>query len=233
MLDPNNKYTEMQKKFYGKDKAKQMASVDHRHHSANPDYWAVLLKPILRDTDYWEGKKALDFGCGTGRNMRNLISISEWKRVDGVDISRENLKHAKRLLGKDYDNFKTYLNNGIDLSCLPENEYDFVMSTIALQHIAVYEIRYSLLQGMFKAMKSGGILSFQMGYGDNGYGKADYYANDYEAQGTNSKHDVMITDPEQVISDLVNIGFENISSVISDSYSDGHPNWIFFNAKKP
>jgi ubiquinone/menaquinone biosynthesis C-methylase UbiE len=235
MLNKDNKYTQMQKEFYGKDKAKQMASVDHKHHNDNPDYWNILLADVYNDDqNYWKGKKALDFGCGTGRNVKNLLELAEWKRVDGVDISKDNIKHAKRLVSKNYkDNFKFYVNNGVDLDCLPENEYDFVMSTITLQHIAVYDIRFNLLKGMFRVMKSRGVLSIQMGYGDNGYGKSDYYANDYDAKGTNSKHDVIVSDVNEIRRDLAKIGFDSFSWKIRNSFSDGHPNWIFFKAIKP
>ena len=73
-----------------------------------------------------------------------------------------------------------------------DHEYDFVMSTIVLQHIAVYDIRFQYLQEFFRVMKPGGLLSFQMGYGE-GYGKAGYYDNHYHAESTNSAHDTLVT----------------------------------------
>jgi len=234
MIDPKNNYTKMQKNFYGEKKANEMASVDHRHHNANPDYWDVLLEPITSDPTHWNRLKALDFGCGTGRNIKNLLGLSAWERVDGVDISGFNLRNADDLLRMDgLKNFKLYKNNGIDLDVLPKNEYDFIMSTIVLQHIAVYDIRFSLLKGMFDALKSGGVLSFQMGFGDNGHGKADYHANDYDAKGTNSKHDVIVTDPKQISDDLEKIGFTQWFYTTKNPFSDGHQQWIFFKAIKP
>ena len=234
MVDPNNPYTQMQKGFYNKAKADQMVSVDHRYHDGNADYWSILLGPVKDNREYYRGKKALDFGCGTGRNVNNLLSIGEWNRVDGVDISPENIEHAKRKIGALMQEkfFKLYVNNGVDLSGLPDDEYDFVMSTIVFQHIAVHEIRFNLLKEIYRTMKSCGIISIQMGYGE-GHGKAEYEKDDYDAKGTNSKHDVIVRDPDQIKKDLDTIGFIDFEYVIRPAFQDGHPNWIFFKAKKP
>ena len=106
------------------------------------------------------------------------------------------------------------------------------MSTIVLQHIAVYDIRFQYLQEFFRVMKPGGLLSFQMGYGE-GYGKAGYYDNHYHAESTNSAHDTMVTSPEQIGGDLERIGFVDFSYAVRPSFDDGHPNWIFVKAYKP
>ena len=81
-------------------------------------------------------------------------------------------------------------------------------------------------------MKPGGLLSFQMGYGE-GYGKAGYYDNHYHAESTNSAHDTLVTDPAQIGGDLEQIGFVDFEYAIRPSFDDGHPNWIFAKAYKP
>jgi len=241
-MNKDNKYTKMQKQFYESTSA-NMAKVNHRNHDINPDYWNILLQPVREDSAYWKNKKALDFGCGTGRNICNLSRMTFWKRVDGVDISENNLKEADRILkreGVDPKNYKLFMNNGVDLSCIEDEQYDFVMSTIVLQHIAVYDIRFSLLSEIFRILKpfssSGStfresIFSFQMGFGE-GRGKAEYHENAYDAKGTNSKHDVIVRDPKQIIDDLQKIGFYGITYVIRPAFSDGHSSWIFFTACK-
>lgn len=230
----SNTYTKMQQTYY-ENSAVEMAKVNHRHHDNNFDYWNCLLQPIRKDSAKWCGKRALDFGCGTGRNICNLIRLAEWDRVDGIDIAANNLEQAKELLSKDgipNDKYNLYQNNGVDLIALSDNAYDFVMSTIVLQHIAVYDIRYSLLSEVFRAMKSGGVLSFQIGYGV-GYGKAEYEDNAYNAEGTNTRHDVIVRSPEQIKTDLDRIGFVDFTFNICKAYSDGHPQWLFVKAVKP
>jgi len=232
-MKADNKYTKMQSDYY-ENTAADMAKMNHRHHDNNFDYWSILLKPIREDSKKWENCNALDFGCGTGRNVCNLLRMANWARVDGVDISENNLKLAREILTREGitpDKYKLVSNNGVDLKDLSDSSYDFIMSTIVFQHIAVHEIRYSLMQELFRALKSGGIFSFQMGYGE-GYGKAEYNENAYDAEGTNTRHDVIVRSPEQLQKDLEEIGFINFKYVIRPSFSDGHPSWLFFTALK-
>ena len=54
----------------------------------------------------------------------------------------------------------------------------------------------------------------------------------YDAKGTNSNCDTMITDPNQIVNDLKNIGFKNITYKIREPFSDQHQNWIFLRCEK-
>ncbi len=235
MINQENKYTKMQKDFYEAE-AKHMAINDHKEHNANPDYWHVLLG-VLENDFIKDGFTALDFGCGTGRNVHNLINNCIWKRVDGVDISAANTVEARKKLEDDkFTNFNLYVNNGVDLSILPSDEYNFVMSTIVFQHISVHEIRYSLMSEIFRVLKKDGVFSFQMGVGTTNHPdhkSVGYFENYYDAQSTNSGCDVMIENPADLVDDLEKIGFKNVTYVIKQSFSDNaHPQWIYVNAVK-
>ena len=208
---------------------------NHEEHNTNPDYWSVLLGD-LQTKEKWDGRVALDFACGKGRNVTNMFNLCDWARVDGVDISEGNILYNKNEYSSQNSNW--YCNNGTDVSELKDNEYDFIMSTIALQHIPVYDIRKSLITDLFRTLKSGGIFSFQMGYGDNLESelgrRVSYFENHYDATGTNSVCDVRIQNEEDVIKDLTEMGFVNITTQIRESYSDsGHPQWIYIKAYKP
>jgi SAM-dependent methyltransferase len=203
---------------------------NHRGHNGNQDYWDILV----RDTESgFRDKVGLDFGCGCGRNVQNLWW--RFRRMDGVDLSLGNLVHARenlRAVGCPPDRYRLFQANGVDLGNLASGEYDFVMSTIVLQHIAVYEIRRQYLQEFFRVMAPGGLLSFQMGYGE-GQGKAEYYDNHYDALATNSLHDTKVTDPAQIRDDLEQIGFVGFEHAIRPAYDDGHASWIYAKARKP
>lgn len=225
----DNKYTNMQKSVY------YLGTNNHENHNSNPDYWNILLGD-LKDKEKWNGKKALDFACGKGRNVTNMFSLCEWKRIDGIDISVSNIEHNRVVYRNQKSNW--YLNNGIDVSDLNDNEYDFIMSTIALQHICVYDIRKSLITDLYRTLKPSGIFSFQMGYGEGLESpignRVSYFENFYDATGTNSACDVRIQNEQDVINDLTEIGFENISTQIRDSFDDlGHKQWIYIKAFKP
>lgn len=229
MLDTGNPYTAMQRTYY-ESTADLMNEQNHMFHNANRDYWDILLGDTLTG---FRDKVGLDFGCGCGRNVMNIWN--RFSRMDGVDISFANLVHARGNIlaaGVPEDAFHLYACNGTDLREVPSDEYDFVMSTIVLQHIAVHDIRLNYLREFFRIMRADGLLSFQMGFGE-GHGRAGYYENHYDASGTNSAHDTTVTDPAQIVDELEAIGFEAVSHVIRPAYSDGHHLWIYVKARKP
>lgn len=229
MVSNDNKYTNMQKDAYAS------GTSNHSEHNANPNYWDILLSD-LKDKKKWDDGIALDFACGRGRNVTNMFNLCDWHRVDGVDISNSNIEQNK----SEYltQNSNWYCNNGVDVSDLKDNEYDFIMSTIALQHIPVYDIRKSLITDLLRTLKSGGLFSFQLGFGNDLNSelgpRVSYFENYYDATGTNSVCDVRVQNTNDIIEDLTKIGFVNISVEIRESYSDsGHPQWIYVKCYKP
>ena len=106
----------MQEKFYKK------GTSDYEEHNENKDYWELLLGNIEKNG------KAIDFGCGKGRNVGNMISLNIFDRVDGADLSQANIDHCI----EKYEGSKFYKNNGTDLSDIKCGIYSFVMSTITL-----------------------------------------------------------------------------------------------------
>ena len=226
-------YANMQKNYYN-SRVTEMHE-NHSVHDINDDYWNILLKPIDDNDKILKNKFALDFGCGHGRNVRNMLKKNIFKRVDGIDISEENIKYAKENILKETgtETFDLYSNNGIDLNPLKDDEYSFIMSTIVLQHICVYETRLNILKEFYRIMKKNGILSFQMGFGDGHPKTANYYDNVYDATSTNSGYDVKLVNPEnEIVKDLNMIGFKDIEYVIRNSHSDRHNQWIFIKCKK-
>jgi hypothetical protein len=112
------------------------------------------------------------------------------------------------------------------------------MSTIALQHIPVYDIRKSLITDLLRTLKPGGLFSFQMGFGEGLESpigpRSSYFENSYDVGGTNSKHDVRVNNEEEIVLDLINIGYTNIKTEVREAYSDsGHTHWIYVKAYKP
>ena len=175
---------------------------------------------------------ALDFGCGPGRNL--VKYHDRFTRLDGADISDVNLTNAGKWCEHNGVSVPTlYTVNGISLDTVPSNAYDIVFSTITMQHIAVWEIRFAILEDMFRVLKPNGWASIQMGFGPAKQDVVDYEVNNYAAGTTNGNMDVRITDPIQVENDLITIGFQNFSYVI-DVVGPGnnHSNWIYFRAQK-
>jgi ubiquinone/menaquinone biosynthesis C-methylase UbiE len=221
----------MQRTYYDNEGVTgNMNRENHMGHNKNPDYWNILVKDT--EDPVFLNKVGLDFGCGCGRNVINLYK--RFQRMDGVDISPELVATCNSNLAQYTDDtrYKFYVCNGISLDVIGDGVYDFVMSTIVLQHICVHDIRYSYLKEFYRVMKSGGILSIQLGFGNCPSHFRDYYDNFYEATGTNSGCDVRISDPNHIVNELKEIGFKNITCIIRPAWDGPHDEWLFVRADK-
>lgn len=226
-------YTNMQKTYYEAE-TPRMSIENHKFHNDNPDYWDILVKPLSEGD--WSNKIVLDFGCGCGRNVQNIISRYTVKEAHGCDISSNNVRYCEETTpsvtnGK--TNFKFVTVDGQSLRPLESNTYDFIMSTIVLQHICVYTVRRAILEDMFRCLKSGGMVSLQMGFGHGHPSTSEYFEDAIHALSTNSGFDVRVDSPEQIEKDLSEIGFINFQYTISHPWTDSHQQWIYFKAWKP
>lgn len=222
-----NKYSSLlnDQKIYFQNIHQSMTLNNHSEHFYNPDYWNILLKEIKDDPDKWNDKIALDFGCGCGRNLRTLLELANWERVDGVDISSKNIEYTKNHVNKFFPG-KCYAwdCDGCTISS-KKNIYDFIMSTITLQHISSYEIRKSILMDMFDLLKPGGLLSLQFGDMEC---SVSYYDNNiiFDELNMNSR----VENIEFIKKDLQDIGFEILDSCSGTEIF--HCPWYFIKATK-
>lgn len=233
MVDKNNKYTKMQKNAYN-SMASQWTENDRNpvvgtfdKHNKWKEYENLFLN--LKNQSELIG---LDWACGPGRNI--VKYKGRFKRIDGVDISPVIIEKAKGYLKNNgITDSNLYVSNGVDLDIIQSNTYDFAMSTIAFQHICVYDIRFSILSDIYRILKPAGMITFQMGFGSPSPRTVGYYENFYEATGTNRACDVCVESPDQIKNDLVKIGFTDFKYVIGNvGPGDNHPNWIYFSAVK-
>ncbi len=199
------------------------------------DKWTDFEEYLMRYAKKDSGMVAIDYGCGPGRNIRRWTD--HFDRIDGVDISENNLKNAEKFLKGAISSSKApnlYLTKGMDCGDAPHNYYDFCFSTICMQHICVWEVRYSILKSLYDCLKPGGRISIQMGYGLPSPNTVGYHDNYYQATGTNRASDTSIASPDQPRADLEKIGFTDFEHWIRPcGPGDFHPNWIFFTALKP
>lgn len=225
-------YADMQKKWYD-ERAPEMIG-NHAHHNDNEDYWGILLGPIKTRESFFKGKRALDFGCGHGRNIINLLKTGIFDRVDGVDISSGNLDFARRNLLAEFKEtqFQLFESKGMDLQPAPSDEYAFVMSTITLQHICCYSTRLAIIKDIYRVLQVGGVFSFQMGYGPGHPHTASYQVDEVNATSTNSGHDVQVLDHKDILTDLKTVGFVNPYFEIRRAWSDSHQHWIYVRCVK-
>ncbi|NQU95139.1 MAG: class I SAM-dependent methyltransferase [Candidatus Omnitrophica bacterium] len=199
-------------------------------HNKWADYDDYMMKYI---DDGYKEKTALDFGCGPGRNI--IKYNKSFKRIDGADISSEGIMNAKKNFA--YHNFtkesRFYVTSGKNLGDVLADYYDFIFSSITMQHICVWETRYSIFESMYRSLKNGGRISIQMGYGEKCPATVGYYENCYAALQTNKACDTRVENPEQLKKDLEEIRFRDFEYWIRPvGPGDNHLNWIFFTATK-
>jgi ubiquinone/menaquinone biosynthesis C-methylase UbiE len=232
MIDVENKYTKMQLSHYNSDaenwseenRDPVVGSFDAHNNWAEYENLFVRLE---NESDLI----GLDFACGPGRNI--VKYNDRFKRLDGVDISPINIEKARSYTSKQGIQTNLFVSNGVDLDIIQTDTYDFVMSTIALQHICVHEIRYKIMEDVYRVLKTDGVFTAQMGYGSPSPMTVGYYENYYDAIGTNRQCDVCIENPNQLKTDLYKIGFVDFEHIIGKvGPGDCHPNWIYFSVLK-
>lgn len=155
-------YLRMQKAEYAKvfEVLGDRTVVGHYDFHENVPYETLLLhrygdlrRPIF---DGFAGRTALDYGCGEGRMIRRLSPLFE--RVDGVDISDDMVALAReRCSGS-----QIWSTAGSDCAEAADEAYDFVYSTISIQHIGSFDIRDRIIKDLNRVMKSGGKGTLQM-----------------------------------------------------------------------
>lgn len=55
----------------------------------------LLLGQVISHLGKRDGRRALDIGCGRGRNVRNLRAVGNWAGVDGIDLSEVNVRKCR------------------------------------------------------------------------------------------------------------------------------------------
>lgn len=192
------------------------------------DYESALFGGIEIDP----GAIAIEYGCGPGRMIRRLSS--RFERVDGADISPEVVDVARLRCAELPAPPRLFVTDGQSLPDEISDTYDVAFSVICLQHIPVYSIRRRVIEALFRALKPGGLLAFQMGYGPGHRAMIEYGGEFVSAPGTNGSNDVTVLHPSEIAADLEDSGFVSAEySLKPAGPGDTHAAWIFVRALKP
>ena len=119
------------------------------------DEWIEILERHIKENNP-EGKKILDLGCGTGKN---LLKLSEKYECSGLDLSEEMLKRAKiRLKGK---NVPLFLG---DMRAFDTGEkYDIIFSFFdTVNNLTSTEDLMDLFNSVRNSLNNGGIYVFDV-----------------------------------------------------------------------
>jgi len=100
--------------------------------------------------EHVKGRKAIDFGCGTGRSTRFLQKLGF--NAVGVDIAEDMIKKARETDPKgDY----RLVEDG-DLSQLEDNVYDLALSVFTFDNIPTMEKKVKNFTEIVRLLKSEG-----------------------------------------------------------------------------
>ena len=101
-------------------------------------------------SEHVKGRKALDFGCGTGRSTRFLQKLGF--EATGVDIADDMIKKATEIDPKgDY-----HLVKDEDLSQFKNDTYDLVLSAFTFDNIPTSEKKVNILKEIKRLLKPDG-----------------------------------------------------------------------------
>ena len=113
---------------------------------------------ICQDRDP-QSMRILEIGCGAGRVTRALARV--FGRVDAVDVSGEMIARARQAL-RECPNVSLHQNNGIDLTPLPDQTFDFAFSSIVFQHIPSKAVIENYVREVWRVLRSGALFKFQV-----------------------------------------------------------------------
>ncbi len=101
--------------------------------------------------EHIQGKKALDFGCGTGRSTRFLAELG-FDPVVGVDIAEHMVEQARE---RDPQGEYRLVPDG-DLSELAPRTYDLVLAVFTFDNIPTMEKKLALMKSLKNLLNDDG-----------------------------------------------------------------------------
>jgi len=105
----------------------------------------------------FEESSVLEIGCGVGRFLKPLSP--HFKKVIGVDISKEMLRAARKYLKA--NNITLILGNGKSLEGIESNTIDYCISAGVFQHITHIDCILNYIKEALRVLKPDGLFLFQ------------------------------------------------------------------------
>jgi trans-aconitate methyltransferase len=192
---------------------------DYNKNSANQYRWGVEL---VNSAKIIKGENVLDIGCGDGKITDFISKITKLARTTGIDSSEKMIKFANENFSKRC-NFIAINAENIDF----ENCFDLVFSNACLHWI---HDQKKVLKGVYKSLKSGGRIFFQMG-GKGNAGVMNAIVDSMTRSAKWKKYFKNFTKPYNFLSDieykkfLTGVGFVKVKAKLipKTAWHDGKP----------
>ncbi len=111
----------------------------YRYSQHEGSEWSHIHPTLFSMLGNLEGKKVVDYGCGGGKLLRDLIS--KGAKVYGYDISRAMIHRSRRILGKTA-NLAVIKSGQIPLK---NSSIDAIVSNLALMIKSIFKEAYRVL----------------------------------------------------------------------------------------
>ena len=127
---------------------------------------SLILEDLLHSgTNYPEGSRVLEVGCGVGAQTRILARRNPGAMICSMDISEESLSHARKMADKEGINNVEFIHSDVfDYEFEPE-VFDHIFVCFVLEHLPDPEKAINIFH---RALKKGG--SITLIEGDHGSG---------------------------------------------------------------
>ncbi len=102
----------------------------------------------------WEGRRALDFGCGAGRVLRHFAPEADRCEFHGCDIDEPAIAWAGKHLSPP---FNLFLSGEVPPLKLPNASFDLIWATSVFTHL-VHETWSRWMLELHRLLRPGGIL---------------------------------------------------------------------------
>lgn len=151
-----------------REKWDQFAREDARFYIAtsredwNDESFNESGRALVDDTMRWLGpasqrRRMLEIGCGLGRTAIHFAA--HFDRVDAVDISPEMIRRANERPHP--QNLHFHITSGEDLSQFADHSFDFIFSSIVMQHIPYEESLRTYIREIGRLLTPGGAAIIQ------------------------------------------------------------------------
>jgi SAM-dependent methyltransferase len=146
------------KKFF-QNTAAEMTKVNHYNHNLEPNFWKFMMRDLLSNPKFFENTLGFEYGSGAGRNLVNMLVAAPFKRVDGIDVSKDCASNSSNFVKEKIGEGRSVVLEGDGYTCRPfqSNQYSFLISHQVFIHIPNYEIRKCIYLEIFRILIDGGI----------------------------------------------------------------------------
>ncbi len=113
-----------------------------------------MIEALINAIPSQESPRVLDLGCGTGNISKKLLERFSDARVTCLDISEVMIEKAKVKLA-DYDNIEYVIGDFTIIDII--DNYDAIISSLALHHIPTIDEKREMYQHIFDALNTDGV----------------------------------------------------------------------------